>query len=105
MTQTVTDAWVTPYLVGKWWESGGMGVQAWVAHFIMPLTSTHILRLFPCTCLHTTSDDNQTRPHKKHKQHDKQHHHGGGAAHPSSNVDLMKNPCRLRGGRPSTDFF
>jgi hypothetical protein len=38
------------------------------------------------------SDDDQTRPHKKHKHHDKQHHHGGGAACPSSGMDLM-NPC------------
>ena len=63
------------------------------------------LRLFSHTCLHlsrtrlhTTSDGDQTRRHKKHKQ-DKHHHHGDGAARPSSGVDLM-NPCRLRGGRP-----
>ena len=66
-----------------------------------PLCHTHnlTLRLFSRTCLHTMSDDDQTRPHKKHKQHDKQHHHGGGAAHPSSGVDLM-NPRRPRGGQP-----
>jgi hypothetical protein len=51
------------------------------------------------TCLHTTSDDDQTRWHKKHKSPTKHHHHGGGAARPSSGVDLI-NPCRLRGGRP-----
>ncbi len=35
-----------------------------------PLCNTHnpILRLFSCTCLHTTSEDNQTRPRKKHKR-------------------------------------
>ena len=71
-----------------------------------PLCHTHnpILRLFSRTCLHMTSDDDQTRPHKKHKQHDKQHHHGGGTARPSSGVDLM-NPCRWRGERPSAYFF
>jgi hypothetical protein len=46
----------------------------------------------------------QTRPHRKHKQHDKHHHHGGGTARPSSGMDLM-NPCRWRGGRPSVYFF
>ena len=52
------------------------------------------------------SHDDQTRPHKKHKQHDKHYHHGGGATHPSSGVDLM-NPCRWswRGRRPCTYFF
>ncbi len=67
-------------------------------------THNPILRLFSHTCLHTLSDDNQTRPHKKHKQHDKQHHHSGGAARPSSGVDLM-NPCHWWGGRPSAYFF
>ena len=67
-------------------------------------THNPILRLFSHTCLHTMSDNNQMRPHKKHKQHDKQHHHSGGAARPSSGVDLM-NPCRWRGGRPSPYFF
>jgi hypothetical protein len=66
-----------------------------------PLCHTHnlTLRLFSRTCLHTTSDEDQTRPHKKHNQHDKQNHHGGEATHPSSGVDLM-NPCRLSGERP-----
>jgi hypothetical protein len=70
------------------------------------LCHTHNLtvRLFSYTCLHTMSDDDQTRLHKKHKQHDKQHHHGGGVARPSSGVDLI-NPCRPRGGRPSAYFF
>ena len=65
-----------------------------------------ILGLSRCTCLNTTSDKDQTRPQKNHKQHDKQHHHvhGGGAARPSSGVDLM-NPCRERGERPSAYLF
>ena len=62
------------------------------------------LRLSSRTCLHMTSDDDQKRPHKKHKQHDKQHHHGIGAARPSSGVDFM-NPCRLRGGQPCACSF
>jgi len=73
-----------------------------------PLCHTHnpILRLFFCTCLrtNTTSDNDQTRPHKKHKQNDKQHHRGVGAARLSSGVDLT-NPCLPRGGRPSAYFF
>ena len=40
-------------------ERGGMGVQAWVADFVN--SSNPILRLFSRTCLHTTSDDDQTR--------------------------------------------
>jgi hypothetical protein len=56
------------------------------------------------TCLHTTSDNDQTRRHKKHKSPTKHHHHGGGAARPSSGVDLM-NLRRLRSGRPCTFSF
>ena len=40
------------------------------------------------TCLHTTSGKDQTRPHKKHKQCDKQQHHSGGAARPDKSMPL-----------------
>ena len=83
-------------------ERGGMGVQAWVADFVN--SSNPILRLFSRTCIHTTSNDNHTRPHKKHKQHDKHHHRGSGAAHPSSGMEFT-SPRRWRGGRPYTYFF
>jgi len=48
-----------------------------------------ILKLFCGTCLHTTSDDDQTRPEHTTQIHSKHHHHGGGSARPSSNMDLM----------------
>jgi hypothetical protein len=67
-----------------------------------PLCHTHnnlTLRLFSHTCLHTMSDDNQTRPKHTTQRPTKHHHHGGGAANPSGGMDLM-NPRRLRGGRP-----
>jgi len=58
-------------------------VQAWVAHFVIPLKYTY------------DEYDWQVmsqKPHKKHKSPTKHHHHGGGAAHPFSGVDWM-NPC------------
>jgi len=90
----------------KRWIDGLLHETLGIACLGGSLCHTHnlTLRLFSRTCLHTTSDDDQTRPHKKHKQHDKQHHHGVGAARPSSGVNLM-NPCLPRGGRPSTYFF
>jgi len=42
-------------------------VQAWVAHFVTPLKCTY--DEYKCR---VTSQ----KPHKKHKQHEKQHHHG-----------------------------
>jgi len=67
------------------------------------LCHTHnpILGLFSRTCLHTTSDDNQTRPKHTTQRPNKHHHHGGGATNPSGGVDLM-NPCHLRGEWPCT---
>ncbi len=56
------------------------------------------------TCLHTKSDDNQTRPQHTTQTHNKHSHHGGGAASPSSCVDLM-NQRRLRSKCPCTCFF
>ncbi len=56
------------------------------------------------TCLHTMSDDDQTRPQHTTQTHIKHHHNGGGAANPSGGVDLM-NPHRLRGGRPCACSF
>ncbi len=50
------------------------------------------LRLFCGACLHTTSDDNQTRLQHTTQTHNKHHHHGGGAAHPSRGVDLIGAP-------------
>ena len=61
-------------------------VQAWVAHFVTPIPT---LGLFVGTCLHTTSDDNQTRPQHTTQTHNKHHHHGGGATNPSDSMDLM----------------
>ena len=101
--------------VGKWltmvmmFVGGGLcwcSTEWYGARLGGSLCHTHnlTLRLFSRTCLHTTSDDDQTRPHKKHKQHDKQHHHGVGAARPSSGMNLM-NPCLPRGGRLSTYLF
>jgi hypothetical protein len=65
------------------------------------LCNTHnpTLRLFFRTCLHTTSDDNQTSPEHTTQRPSKHHHNGHGAVNPSGGVDLM-NPHRLRGGRP-----
>ncbi len=88
-------SWRTVYnIYTKNGKTFGM-VQAWVAHFVAPLKCTY--------------DENDwqvmsQKPHKKHKQHDKQQHHGVGAAHPSSGVNLM-NPCRLRGGRHCACLF
>ena len=58
-----------------------------------------ILRLFCGTCLHTTSDDDQTRPEHTTQIHSKHHHHGGGSARPSSDMDLMNQDDRMC-GRP-----
>ena len=77
-------------------------MQAWVGTQSNAANPT--LGLSHDTCLHTMSDDDQTRLHKKHKQHYKYHHHGGGATRPSSGVDLM-NPCRRRNGWPVACFF
>ena len=64
-------------------------VQAWVAHFVTPLTYTY-------------DKYNQwvmsQKLHKKLKQHDNQHHHGVGAARPSSDVDLMTHTAWGVGG-------
>jgi hypothetical protein len=60
--------------------------------------------LFFGTCLHTTSDDNQTRPQLTTQTLNKHHHHGGGAANLSGSLDLM-NPRHLRGGRPYACSF
>jgi len=81
------DFLVHPLLAGM--------VQAWVAHFVTPLKSTYDEYGWQVT---------SQKPHKKHKQHDKQHHHGIGAARPSSGMYSM-NPCRLRGGRPCACLF
>jgi hypothetical protein len=62
------------------------------------------LELFSCTCLHTASDDDQTRPKYTTQRPNKHHHYGGGATNPSGGVDLM-NPHRLRGGQPCTWLF
>jgi hypothetical protein len=72
-------------------------VQAWVAHFVTPIPT---LGLFSHTCLHTTSNDDQTRPKHTTQRPNKHHHHGGRALNPSGGVDLMNRRC-LRGGRPS----
>ena len=58
-----------------------------------------ILRLLCGTCLHMTSDDDQTRPEHTTQIHSKHHHHGGGSARPSSNMDLM-NQDDWMCGRP-----
>ncbi len=63
-------------------DMNGM-VQAWVAHFATTLKCTYDNYDWRVT---------SQKPHKKHKQHDKQHHHGVGAACPCSGVDLM-NPA------------
>jgi hypothetical protein len=55
------------------------------------------LGLFCGTCLHTTSDDDQTRPEHTTQIHSKHHHHGGGSARPSSNMDLMNQDDRMCG--------
>ena len=57
------------------------------------------LRILSRPCLHTTSDNDQTRRKHTTQRPNKHHHHGDGAANPSGGVDLM-NPGRLRGGRP-----
>ena len=54
-------------------------VLAWVAHFVMPIPT---LVLFFGTCLHTMSDDDQTRPQHTTQTHIKHHHHGGGPTNP-----------------------
>ena len=69
------------------------------ACWVNGVPSITTLGLFSCTCLHTTSDNNQTRPKHTTQRPNKHHHHGGGVANPSGGVDLM-NPRRLRGGRP-----
>ena len=71
-----------------------------------PLCNTHnpTLGLFFCSCLHTTSDDNQTRLRHTTQTHNKHHRHGGGVTNPSGSMDLMKR-CRLKCGRPSTCSF
>jgi len=58
-----------------------------------------ILRLFWGICLHTTSDENQTRPEHTTQTHSKHHHHGGGSARPSSDMDLMNQDDQMC-GRP-----
>ncbi len=57
------------------------------------------LGLFCGTCLHTTSDNDQTRPEHTTQIHSKHHHHGGGSARPSSDMDLMNQDDRMC-GRP-----
>ena len=61
------------------------------------------LGLFCGTCLHTTSDDDQTRPEHTTQIHSKHHHHGGGSARPSSDMDLIK-PHDLPHGWPGGGF-
>ena len=58
-----------------------------------------IIKLFCGTCLHTMSDDNQTRTEHTTQIHSKHHHHGGGSACPSSDMDLMNQDDRMC-GRP-----
>ena len=43
--------------------------------------------IFSCTCLHTTSDDDQTRPKHTIQRPSKHHHHGGRAANPSGDIE------------------
>jgi hypothetical protein len=72
-----------------------------VAHSVTPIPT---LGLFFGTCLHTMSDDDQTRPQHTTQTHIRHHHYGGGAANPSRGMDLM-NPRRLRDGRPCACSF
>ena len=83
----------------------------WMSHMVWckpegPLCDAYnpTLRIFSRTCLHTMSDNNQTRPKHTTQRPNKHHHHGGGVANPSGGVDLM-NTRRLRGGRPCVWFF
>jgi hypothetical protein len=56
-------------------------------------THNPTLRLFSRTSLHTTCDDNQTRPQHTPQTQNKHQHHGAGAANPSSGMDLLNTRC------------
>ncbi len=64
-----------------------MKIQSWYGARVggAPSNAVNlILRLFCGTCLHTTSNDNQTRPEHSTQTHNKHYRHGVGAARPSS---------------------
>jgi len=96
-----TDSVVRGCVIGLYFSADWCQPCRYGASLGGPLCDTYnpTLRIFSCTCLHTTSDDDQTRPKHTTQRPNKHHHHGGGAANPSGGVDLM-NPRRLRGGWP-----
>jgi hypothetical protein len=80
-------------------------VQVWASlGGSLSYTNNPTVGLCSGTFLHTTSDNSQTRLHKKHKQPLKHHYHGGGAACPFSSMESM-NPRRPKGRRPCAYFF
>ena len=81
-------------------------IMGYGASLCGPICHTHnpILSLFSPTRLHTTSDDDQTRPKHTTQRPNKHHHHGVEAANPSGGLDLT-NPCRLRGEWPCAYLF